>query len=101
MGKKQKKATRYSINEKLANTTLKKIDSLMDELRSAVGKKGDGANGGSKTLIGAIEGCNRTAYDGKALMDAYSRFNDVTLVKFRDQIRSMDQEYNVVDKIAK
>lgn len=102
MGKKKsKKATYASINEKFANAKLKKIDALMDELRSLVGKQGDGANGGSKTLIGAVEGMNNEAYDGKQLTDAYNKFNNSTLETFKNQVRSLDAEFNVIDKLAK
>ena len=54
-------------NEKYANARLKKIDALMDQLRKQIGKKGDGQNGGSTSLIGAVEGLNNEAYDGKEL----------------------------------
>lgn len=92
---------KFSINEKLARSTLKKVDSSMDELRALIGKQGDGANGGSKTLIGAVEGCNKEAFDGKALCDAYDRFNDVTLPNFRLRVRSIDQAFNLIDKVVK
>lgn len=102
MGKKKsKKATYASINEKFANSKLKKIDSLMDKLRSQVGKKGDGAKGGSTTLIGAMEGCNNEAYDGQQLTNAYKRFNKTTLPTFKNQVRSLDVEFNVIDALAK
>ena len=102
MGKKKaKKDTYASINEKLAATKWKKIDALMDELKALVGKQGDGINGGSKTLIGAIEGCNNEAYDGSELTNAYNYFNNTTLKVFNNQIRSMDSEFNVIDKLAK
>jgi hypothetical protein len=99
--KKTKKATYASINEKYADAKLKKIDSLMDQLRSQVGKKGDGAKGGSTTLIGAVEGLNNEAYDGQALTEAYKRFNEKTLVTFKSQISNMDMELNVIDALAK
>ncbi len=97
MAKKAKKATYASINEKFANSKLKKIDSLMDELRALVGKQGGAAN----TLIGAVERLNDQAYDGKKLTDAYTRFNDKTLPTFKNQIHNMDFEFNVIDKLAK
>lgn len=100
-GKKKKKVTYASINEKFANAKLKKIDELMDQLRSQVGKKGDGANGGSTTLIGAVEGLNNEAYDGQALTNAYKNFNDNTLRTFKSQVHSLDMEFNVIDKLAK
>ena len=102
MGKKKsKKATYASINEKYANARLKKIDSLMDTLRSQIGAKGQGANGGSTTLIGAVEGLNNEAYDGATLTNAYNRFNNTTLPTFKKQIANMDMEFNVIDKLAK
>lgn len=99
--RKKKKAAYASINEQFANSKLKKIDSLMDELRAAVGKKGDGAHGGSKTLIGAVEGLNNEAYDGAALTNAYNKFNNTTLKNFKSQIHNMDMEFNVIDHLAK
>ncbi len=101
MAKKAKKATYASINEKFANSKLKKIDSLMDELRNLVGKKGDGSANKSNTLIGAVERLNDQAYDGKKLTDAYDRFNNTTLPTFKNQIHNMDFEFNVIDKLAK
>lgn len=102
MGKKKaKKAAYASINEKYANAKLKKIDALMDQLRKQVGKKGDGANGGSTTLIGAVEGLNNEAYDGPALTKAYKKFNTSTLPTFRTQINNMDFEFNVIDALSK
>ena len=102
MGKrKTKKASYASINEKFANTKLKNIDALMDKLRSQVGKKGDGAKGGSTTLIGAMEGCNNEAYDGQALTNAYKKFNNTTLTTFKNQVRSLDAEFNVIDALSK
>lgn len=100
-GKKTKKAAFASINEKYANAKLKKIDSLMDQLRKQVGKKGDGQKGGSKTLIGAMEGLNNEAYDGKELMAAYNRFKNTTLPTFKNQVHDLDMEFNVIDKLAK
>ncbi|MBE6157757.1 MAG: hypothetical protein E7160_03070 [Firmicutes bacterium] len=100
-GRKKKKATYASINEKFAKAKLKKIDQLMDQLRSQVGKKGDGIKGGSKTLIGAVEGLNNEAYDGAKLTKAYKYFNDNTLPTFRREISKMDTEYNVIDHLAK
>lgn len=100
-GKKAKKAAYASINEKFANTKLKNIDGLMDQLRAAVGKKGDGAKGGSKTLIGAVEGLNNEAYDGATLTNAYAKFNNTTLKNFKSQIHNMDMEFNVIDMLAK
>ena len=102
MGKqKTKKAAFASINEKYANARLKKIDALMDQLRKQIGKKGDGQNGGSTSLIGAVEGLNNEAYDGKELTSAYSRFNKTTLPLIRNQISSLDMEFNVIDALAK
>lgn len=100
-GKKSKKAAYASINEKFANAKLQKIDALMDQLRKQVGKKGDGARGGSTTLIGAVEGLNNEAYDGKQLTDAYKRFNNQTLPTFKRQVSNMDMELNVIDALAK
>ena len=102
MGKKKtKKATYYSINEKFANSKLKNIDSYMDTLRKQVGKKGDGANGGSTSLIGAVEGLNNEAYDGAALTKAYNTFKNSTLPTFKSQVHNLDMEFNVIDSIAK
>lgn len=102
MGKqKTKKATYASINEKYANARLKKIDALMDQLRKQVGKKGDGQNGGSTTLIGAVEGLNNEAYDGKVLTSAYTRFNKTTLPLLKGQISGLDMEFNVIDDLAR
>ena len=102
MGKKKtKKAAYASINEKYANSCLKKIDSLMDQLRRQVGKKGDGQNGGSTTLIGAVEGLNNEAYDGAALTNAYNKFNNSTLKTFKTQVNSLDFEFEVIDRLAK
>ena len=103
MSKKGKNGSKgyFSINEKFAHTTLKKIDQYMDELRALVGKKGDGAQGGSKTLIGAVEGLNNEARDGKDLTDAYKKFNNNTLKTFKTQVNSLDFEFNVIDRIAR
>ncbi|MBQ8132676.1 MAG: hypothetical protein IJ193_09310 [Bacilli bacterium] len=100
-GKQKKKAAYASINEKFAHAKLQKIDSLMDQLRAQVGKKGDGAKGGSTTLIGAVEGLNNEAYDGATLTNAYKRFNNTTLPTFKNQINSLDMEFNVIDALAK
>lgn len=102
MGKKKAKKVAYaSINEKFAAAKLKKIDELMDTLRRQVGKKGDGANGGSTTLIGAVEGLNNEAYDGKTLTEAYRKFNNTTLKTFKNQVIHLDMEFNVIDRLAK
>jgi hypothetical protein len=99
--KKTKKAAYAAIDEKYADTKLKKIDSLMDQLRKQVGQKGDGAKGGSTTLIGAVEGLNNEAYDGATLTKAYKRFNSTTLTTFKTQVSSLDMEFNVIDALAK
>ncbi len=99
--KKTKKAAYASINEKFAHEKLQKIDQYMDQLRAAVGKKGDGAKGGSTTLIGAVEGLNNEAYDGKDLTNAYKKFNDETLKTFKKQVSSIDIEFNIIDKLAR
>ena len=101
MAKKAKKATYASINEKYANSKLKKIDSLMDELRVLIGKKGDAAAKKTNTLIGAVEAVNDQAYDGAKLTAAYTRFNNTTLPTFKNQVYAMDFEFNVIDKLAK
>ncbi len=98
---KPKKTTYASINEKFANSKLKKIDSLMDDLRKLVGIKGDAKAKRTNTLIGAVEALNDEAYDGKALTTAYNRFNTKTLPTFKNQIHNMDFEFNVIDKLAK
>ena len=100
-GKKKRKAAYAAINEKYAHAKLKRIDSLMDKLRQQVGKKGDGARGGSTTLIGAVEGLNNEAYDGQKLTAAYKRFNTTTLPTFKKQVSNMDFELNVIDSLAK
>jgi len=99
--KNTKKAAYASINTEYANSKLEKISTLMDQLRKQVGKKGDGANGGSTTLIGAVEGLNKEAYDGAELTKVYKKFNTSTLPTFKTQINNMDFELNVIDALAK
>lgn len=100
-GRKKKSAAYAAIDEKFAHAKLKKIDALMDQLRKQVGKKGDGLRGGSTTLIGAVEGLNNEAYDGKQLTDAYKKFNNTTLPLFKRKVTAMDMEFNVIDSLAK
>ena len=102
MGKKKKRNdTRWSIDDKYANARLSKINSYMDEIKSLIGKRGDGVNGGAKTLIGCVEGLNNEAKDGKALSDAYNKFNNTTLVNIQKRLKEMDSNFEWIDKIAK
>lgn len=101
MATKTKKAAYAAINDKLAKSVLKNLDSYMDQLRAVVGKKGDGANGGSTTLIGSIEGLNNEAYDGQALTAAYKKFNNTTLPAIKSQVSNLDMEFGFIDMLSK
>ena len=101
--KKTKKAAYASINEKFAHIIFSpiRIEPRIYKISLAVGKKGDGAKGGSTSLIGAVEGLNNEAYDGKDLTNAYKKFNDETLKTFKKQVSSIDIEFNIIDKLAR
>lgn len=97
--RKSRKNTKFSINKKYANARLKKIDELMDELKAAVGKKGDGVNKSSATLIGAMEGLNNVVFGGQ-IQKYYTEFNNSVLPKFKTKITRMDWEFEIIDRLT-
>lgn len=102
MGKKKKRNnTRWSIDNKYANERLTKINGYMDDIKQLIGKRGDGVNGGAKTLIGCVEGLNNEAKDGQKLTAAYNKFNNTTLVNIQKRLNEMDKQFENIDYIAK
>lgn len=101
MGKKKKKSiSRFGFeDEKAVKNKMKKIDSLMDNLKSQLGAKSDG-DANKKTLIGAVERLNDQAYDGAKLTAAYEKFN-TSLVSIKSRIQKIDSEMNFMDRIVK
>ena len=64
-------------------------------------KKAAFASINEKYANARLEGLNNEARDGKELTSAYSRFNKTTLPLIRNQISSLDMEFNVIDALAR
>lgn len=98
--KKKNREKRWSINDKYASTKLKICNDEMEAIKKEIGKGGDFVNN-AKTLIGSVEFLNNEATDGAILMNAYSKFNNTTLVDLRRQLGYIDEHLQYLDRIAK
>ncbi len=87
---------KYQIKDALLQRTLKECSLYVNNIDSAIGKYGDGANN-EKSLIGYVEKMNEVCWsDGKQATSWYQS-NQNYLNKINAQMKEIDEDLKTLD----